>query len=114
MSQKLLEAAKTAMAEMHIRDVRTAIREGWARLPTKDQVKLRREFKPIVRLDYTPHEILLGCESLVELEMRAQSVSKEPELVQWIEESFKEGETRTFLKRESITLGEYGVLFWFI
>lgn len=59
-------------------------------LPLTAQARLRQTWKPVARLDYRRHEILLNVESELDL-YRARACWKEPETVRWLEESLAPG-----------------------
>lgn len=63
-----------------------------ALLPGTAMAILKENLKLVERMDYTPQPILLNIESRIEHDIRIRSCAKEPETVQWIEESFKSGD----------------------
>ena len=66
--------------------------KAWQRLSDKHRVQLRRETQVVIPLDYTGHDLKIGCESWTELRRRSQSAEKEPELVDWIESWVRPGD----------------------
>lgn len=46
----------------------------------------------IVRMDYSPRNIYLNADSIIEYQTRRNSCKKEPETVHWIESQFKPGD----------------------
>lgn len=92
-NRKVIHQFVTALIKpLAERDLEELIAEIWAKLPDRQQIELRRQLKKIVPLDYLKKKIQIGCESSTELITRAHSVEKEPELVQWIETKFKDGD----------------------
>ena len=61
-------------------------------LSERDLLELRNGIKVTGRMDYARHAIYLHVDSLTEYETRLHSCRKEPDTVQWIEDSMKPGD----------------------
>ena len=63
-----------------------------ALLPGKALALLKENLTLVKKMDYAPRPILLNIESRIEHDVRLRSCAKEPETVQWIEDSFRSGD----------------------
>ncbi len=70
----------------------SSLQQGWKRLSQEEQIQLRAELRNTVTLDYPGAEIQIYCDSPIEYQTRSHSASKEPELVDWIENTFLPGD----------------------
>lgn len=61
-------------------------------LSERDLLELKNGIKVTGRMDYARHDIYLHVDSLTEYETRLHSCKKEPDTVQWIEDSMKPGD----------------------
>lgn len=61
-------------------------------LPATVKVFLKSNINLIKRMDYPKEDIFLDISSQIEYRVRLRSCEKEPETVEWIEESFKTGD----------------------
>lgn len=64
----------------------------WSRLRAKIHLRLRLPGQAVAWLDYDRHPIRLGVSSKVEYHTRLNACQKEPEMISWIEQGFKEGD----------------------
>ena len=61
-------------------------------LSDTDLIELRNGIKVTGKMDYARHDIYLHVDSMTEYETRLHSCRKEPDTVQWIEDSMKPGD----------------------
>ena len=61
-------------------------------LSDRDLVELKNGIKVTGKMDYPHHDIYLHVDSLIEYQTRLHSCKKEPDTVQWIEDSMKAGD----------------------
>lgn len=61
-------------------------------LPNIDLLKIKNSIDLVEKMDYERCDIFLSIDSAIEYKTRLHSRKKEPEMIQWIETFFKEGD----------------------
>jgi FkbM family methyltransferase len=61
-------------------------------LPNIDLLKIKNSIDLVEKMDYEKCDIFLSIDSAIEYKTRLHSCKKEPEMIQWIETFFKEGD----------------------
>lgn len=75
-----------------LRSINSVLVGAASRLPDRSRLALKSGLSLVRRMDYARDEIVLAVESEMEYGIRLHSCAKEPETVEWIETSLREGD----------------------